>query len=62
MLAPLNRIISEADLLPDIRFLLNWRPELADHPERLAALLRVDECEILACLEALRDERGEVLA
>jgi hypothetical protein len=61
MLAPLNRIIREADLLPDIRFLLNRRPELVDHPERLSALLRVDECEVLVCLQSLTVE-DEVLA
>jgi hypothetical protein len=57
MLAPLRRIIPEPELLPDVRFLLNWHPELADYPERLAAELEVQENSVRVCLEALYLER-----
>jgi hypothetical protein len=56
------QIIPEAELLPDVRLLLNGCPELADQPERLTAQLKAEEQAVCACLEALRDERGEVLA
>ena len=62
MLAPLKRSIPEPELLPEVRFLLNGCPELADDPERLAAELGAEENGVRSCLGALRDERGEVLA
>jgi hypothetical protein len=55
------QIIPEAELLPDVRLLLNRRPELVDYPERLAAVLAASEHEILDCLTALEVE-GEVLS
>ena len=61
MPAPLKRSIPEPELLPDVRFLLSWHPELADYPEHVAAELKVEEQAVQACLEALEVE-GEVLA
>jgi hypothetical protein len=60
MIAP-HRSILEPDLLPDVRLLLSWYPELAGRPERLAAELEVEENSIRASLEALRVE-GAVLS
>jgi len=45
-----------------VRQALSLRPILADYPARLAEYLWADEQAVRACLEALRDERGEVLA
>jgi hypothetical protein len=56
------QIIPEPELLPDIRSLLSRCPELVNYPERLAAKLEAEEQAVCACLEAVRDERGEVLA
>jgi hypothetical protein len=53
--------IPEPDLFPDVRVLLNRRPELASYPERLAAELEAAEQAVRVCLEALEVE-GEVLA
>jgi len=50
------QIIPEPELLPDVRFLLSWRPELAEHPRCLAAMLEVEENGVQACLEALNLE------
>jgi hypothetical protein len=61
MLAPLQRSIPEPELLPDVRSLLSWCPELADNPERLAAELKAEEQAVRVCLAALEVE-GEVLA
>jgi hypothetical protein len=56
MLAPLKRSIPESELLPDVRSLLSWHPELADYPERLAGELEAEENGVQACLEALELE------
>jgi hypothetical protein len=47
------QIIPETELLPDVRLLLSSCPEFAAHPERLAAMLEVEENSVRACLEAL---------
>lgn len=62
MAAPPSPSISEPDLLPDVRMLVAWHPELAQYPERLADELEAEEPGVMSCLEALRDEKGEVLA
>jgi hypothetical protein len=56
MLAPLKRSIPEPELLPEVRLLLSMCPELADHPERLAAKLGAEENGVRACLAALELE------
>ena len=61
MLAPLKRSIPEPELLPDVRLLLSFRPELADYLEHLAAELEAEVSGVRTCLEALEVE-GEVLA
>jgi hypothetical protein len=61
MPAPPMRSIPKLDLLADVRVLMNRRPELVDHPERLAAALAASEHEILDCLTALEVE-DEVLS
>jgi hypothetical protein len=61
MPAPPKKSIPERDLFPDVRVLLNRRPELVDHSERLAAALAASEHEILDCLTALEVD-GEVLS
>jgi hypothetical protein len=48
-------------LLADVRQALSIRPILVDYPERLAALLKADEHDIMLILEALKVD-GEVLA
>ena len=55
------QIIPEAELLPDVRLLLNGCPELVDHPERLVAALAASEHHILDCLKTLEVEE-EVLS
>jgi hypothetical protein len=49
-------------LLGDLRLALSLRPQLADHPRRLASHLKAEEQDVRQCLEAIRDEREEVLA
>ncbi len=49
-------------LLGDLRLALSLRPELADHPRRLATHLEAEEQSVLELLDALRDGAGEVLA
>jgi hypothetical protein len=48
-------------LLADVRQALSIRPTLVDYPDRLAALLKVDEHDVVLILEALKVD-GEVLA
>jgi hypothetical protein len=48
-------------LLADVRGLLHVQPQLEHYPERLAALLRVDEYAVRDVLEALK-VADEVLA
>jgi len=48
-------------LLADVRGLLHVWPQLDAYPERLAALLGVDECAVRHALETLEVD-GEVLA
>jgi len=62
MLAPTLILHDHPYLLGDVRQALSLRPILADYPARLAEYLWADEQAVCACLEALRDERGEVLA
>jgi hypothetical protein len=56
MLAPLKRSIAEPELLPEVRSMLSLRPELANHPECLAAKLGAEENGVQACLTALELE------
>ena len=49
-------------LLGDLRLALSLRPGLASYPGRLAEDLEAEERSVRECPEALRDERGEVLA
>ncbi len=60
MLAPTPIVHDPPTLLGDVRQALSLRPELAEHPQRLAAHLGADEQAVLMCLDALRAE-GEVL-
>lgn len=54
MLAPTPSVHDSPGLLGDLRFALSLRPELAEH-------LKAGEQSVRECLEAIRDERGEVL-
>jgi hypothetical protein len=49
-------------LLGDVRLALSRRPELADYPRRLSEHIKAEESVVRECLEAIRDELGEVLA
>jgi hypothetical protein len=49
-------------LLGDLRLALSLQPGLADYPRRLAAYIEAEEQDVRACLESIRDERGEVLS
>jgi hypothetical protein len=62
MLAPIRIVHDTPFLLGDVRRELSLRPILVDYPARLAEHLGAEEQAVCACLEALRDERGEVLA
>ena len=62
MLAPTRILHDPTTLLGGLRFALSLRPELADFPRQLAAYLGAEEQAVWECLEAIRDERGEVLA
>ncbi len=59
MLAP-TRIVHDT-VLADVRGLLHVWPQLAGYPDRLAALLRVDERAVRQALEVLEVE-GQVLS
>lgn len=60
MLAP-TPILHDPDcLVADVRRVLSLRPCLADYPERVAALLGIEEHDVLAAYEALEVE-GELL-
>ena len=59
-LAPPQIVHADVCLLADVRMLLSRAPEVADCPERLAALLGAAEYDIRAVLEALEVE-GQVL-
>jgi hypothetical protein len=61
MLARTLIVHDPPSLLGDVRQALSLRPALLDYPERLAEQVEADKREIVVCLEALRDERGEVL-
>jgi hypothetical protein len=62
MLAPIPIVHDPPSLLGDVRQELSVRPALAEYPARLAEQLEAEEQAVCACLEALRDECGEVLA
>lgn len=62
MLAPRPIVHEPPSLLGDVRQALSLRPALADCPERLAKHLEADEQQVGACLEALLDELGGILA
>ena len=62
MLAPNPIVHDPPTLLADIRMLLSPSPELADYPERLAALLGADARDVRAVLEVLEILDTEVLA
>ena len=62
MLAPNPIVHDPPSLLGDVRQELSLRPSLADYPAGLAEQLEAEEQAVYACLAALRDERGEVLA
>ncbi len=62
MLSPIPIVHDTPALLGDLRLALSLSPELADYPRRLAEHLEADEQDVRGCLEALRDELGEVLA
>ena len=62
MLAPPLILHDHQSLLGDVRQALSLRPVLADYPAYLAEYIGAEEHAVCACLEALRDERGEVLA
>ena len=62
MLAPAPILHDPPILLGDLRFAPSLRPQLVDYLWCLAGHLEADEQDVRECLEALRDEPGEVLA
>lgn len=54
MFAPPYQSVHDSPvLLGDLRLALSPRPELADHPRRLAEHLKADEQDVRRCLDVL---------
>ena len=58
MLSPDPIVHDPPALLGDLRLALSLRPELEDHPRRLAEHLEADEQAVRECLDNLQDVEG----